>query len=131
MAEYAGLAGPSTPSAGTLRGCPCRQRGTETCDGSLHQHQCTQPVEQLRGSVCIRVYTDCLGGHEKEESGAWTTVREKQQEVPRSKSVNDSGGGHKELRMAEWHKKGRVCRKKSVLTEQYLYTYSQERPLLR
>lgn len=32
---------------------------------------------------------------------AWTTVRERQQEVPPSRSVSDSVGGHKELRIAE------------------------------
>lgn len=59
---------------------------------------------------------------------AWATVREKQQEVPPGRSVSDSRGtwGAENGWIAEKHK---VWRKKSVITEQCLYKYSQERLL--
>lgn len=46
---------------------PADTGGMKPCDDSMHWHECTQSVRQLRGSAYIRAYTECVRGHEKEE----------------------------------------------------------------
>lgn len=61
--EYDGFMGPSASSY-----CdPASTRDTKPCDARWHQHARLLSVKQLRSCAYIRVYSNDVRGHDKEE----------------------------------------------------------------